>query len=80
MNRSASTSSRLASQYRRSGAPSRVCFRSSASMNLRRAAISSDVVFMAFWALPALRFAPDGCNAHFGDDADPRVRYPVVAI
>jgi hypothetical protein len=49
-------------------------------MDLRRAAISSDVVFMALGALRALRFALDGCNAHFGDGADPRVRYPVVAI
>jgi hypothetical protein len=49
----------------------------SASMDLRRTAISSDVVFMA---LRALRFALDGCIARFGDGADPRVRYPVVAI
>jgi hypothetical protein len=46
-------------------------------MDLRRAAISSDGDFMA---LRALRFALDGCNAHVGDGADPRVRYPVVAI
>jgi hypothetical protein len=66
MNRSASTSSRLASQYGRSGAPSRAGFRSLASMHFRRAAISSDVVFMAlwaFWTLRALRFALDDCNA-----------------
>jgi hypothetical protein len=35
-------------------------------MHFRRAAISSDVVFMAlwaFWALRAPRFALDDCNA-----------------